>query len=120
MALLPNISAYNNERKELVKFKTLNDEIILLSRGEAIEALVKYISEELDLFTNDLGICAKKELKANLVVKIKEIENAMIKHVDDKINKITERIVAEALDKRIDEEVDKRVEEKLKKIKDSL
>ena len=120
MAALPNLNSFNNERKELVKIRNLSNEIILFTKDEARDALLRYIADELDFFTNKLGANVKIELKESLKSKLESIENAMVRHIDDKINKITEKIVSLAIDRKIEEEVTKRLDARLKKIKDSL
>jgi hypothetical protein len=43
-----------------------------------------------------------------------------MKHVDDKINKITEKVVENTMNRIIQNEVDRRINEKLKKLKEFL
>jgi len=120
MAALPNLNSYNNDRKELMKIRTANDETILFTKSEAREALVKYITDELDMFANDLGTNVKTELGTRIMFKLTTFEHEMVRHIDNKFDTITEKIVDLILNRKIEEEVNKRVEQKLKKIKDSL
>lgn len=120
MGLIPNIEGVNRHRQEMMKIKTANDEVILFTKEEAKRALMNYINEELDLFSDELGEVTKKEIQGRLTLKLKSIEDSMLKHIDDKIDKITERVFEQIINRKINEEVNIRLEAKLKKIKDSL
>lgn len=120
MSKLPNFVDFNKNRQDLLKIRTKADETILFSKEEAKEALVRYIKEELDFFADEISLERKQELEARLMFKFKQIETSMIKHVNDKINSLTERIVSLTTDKIIEREVNKRVDIRLKEIKDSL
>jgi len=120
MALIPNIGVYNDNKKELMKIRNLNDETILFTKQEAKEALVRYIATELDLFADDLGQNAKTELESSIAVRFKFFETAMVKHIEAKFNKITEQVVEKITSREVENEINRRVEERLKKIKNSL
>lgn len=120
MASLPNIQVFNDNRKDLIKIKNLSDEVILFNKSEAIEALTKYITEELDLISSGITKETKDKILERVNFRLKQIEITMLKHINDKIDKITEKIVENSLNRIIEKEVNKRLEEKLEKIKQSL
>ena len=123
MTKIPNLNDYNsplNARREMLKVKNLNDEILLFSKEEAREALNSYIHDELAFYSDELTKQRKIDLESRINFKLKQIENAMVNHIDDKVNKITERIIELTTTRIFEEEVEKRLELRLKKIKDSL
>lgn len=123
MATIPNINEYNshlNARREMLKVKNLNDEILLFSADEARKALNSYIHDELAFYSDELTKQRKIELEDRINFKLKQIENAMIEHINNKVDKMTERIITLTTNRIFEEEVEKRLSIKLKKNKDSL
>jgi hypothetical protein len=120
MGKISNIGVFNSERQELLKIKTFNEDTILFTKEEAKAALVSYIEEELDLFASGINQNRKKELQTRLDFKLNQLENLLVGLINERIDKITERIVSLTINRVIDEEVNKRVELKLKKLKDNL
>ena len=117
MAHINNITSFNDNRREINKIKTLNDEIILFTKEEAKEALRKYIVEELDLIGDELAKNYKDKIETRLNFKLRGIENTLKEFINNKVEKITERIVEKNINRVIDTEVDRRVELKLKELK---
>lgn len=122
--MLPNLNRFNSdklkERDEYLKIKTVDENTLLLTKDEAKSVLLDYIHDELNLFADSL---AKEELRlidCRIAIKYDKFAESMYKHIDSKINQITERIIAEALSHRIEEEVKKRVAIRLEKIKNEL
>ena len=103
-----------------MKIKTASDETVLLSSGEVKEILTKYLNDELDFFADGITKETKSALMERVNFRLRQIENCLIRHVDDKINSITEKIVSLSTNRIIEEEINRRVEVRLKKIKDSL
>lgn len=121
MAHISHLEEFNNNRKhELIKVKNINNEIILFSKEEALEALIKYISDDLNFLGNRIAFDKKNELDNKVALKLNSIEKSLLKHIDDKMNKISEKIISSTISRVIEEEVEKRVDIKLKKIKDAL
>ncbi len=54
MAAIRGLQKFNENRKELVKIKTASDETILFTKDEIKAVLLKYIDEELELFSNGI------------------------------------------------------------------
>jgi hypothetical protein len=120
MASIRNLSDFNRNRQELLKIKTVNDEVILFTKTEAREALVKYIDEELDLFNNGIAKETKDKLQERVNFQLKQIENSLMRYLDDKMNKITETIVINSTSRVIEEEVNRRLNIKIEEIKKRL
>jgi len=120
MGRLPNIGVYNSDRQELMKIKTINDEVILFTKEEAKTALVAYIDEELDLFATKISENKRDELQNRINFKLKQMENALVNLINERIDKITERVVELTINRVVNEEVNKRLELKIQKLKDSL
>lgn len=120
MGKIPNVNEYNFNRQELLKIKNKSDETILFTKEEAKEALISYITDELELFSSRITTNTKVELQQRVDFKLRLMENELVRLINDKVDKITERVVTLITTRVIDEEVNKQLEEKLKKIKDSL
>ncbi len=120
MSRISNIGQYNLNKQDLIKIKTINDEVILFSKEEAREVLVNYINDEIELFTDDIVKVNRVSMSERVNNKLTKLESSLIQHIDDKINNITEKIVDTILNRKIEEEVNKRVELKLQKIKNAL
>lgn len=120
MAHIPRLTDFNEYKKDLIKISKVNDEVVLFTKEEARSVIKTIISDELDLFAAHLSKERKVEIEDRMTFKLKQLELAMVKHVDDKINKITEKIIDLITSRKIEEEVQRRVEEKLKKIRSLL
>ncbi len=107
MARLPSVNIFNEERQKALKIQTTVDEAMVLTVDETKDYLRGYIKDELGFFAEDITRARSLEIEERLNFKLKQIENSMIRHIDEKINKITERIVT-------------RLNEKLEKIKKQL
>ena len=120
MSMLPDINGYNQSRKDYVKVQNIAGEVILFTKEEAKQALVTYISEELDLLATSVTIEQKIELQHKIDLKIKTIEKTMMDYLSTKFNEISEKIFEATLDFKIEQEVEKRLEEKIQKIRKIL
>jgi hypothetical protein len=117
MANIRNISAFNDNRRDINKIKTLNDEIVLFTKDEARDTLTKYIVEELDLFSAQLSKEYKDNIEKRISYTITQVEEEIMVFLNNKIDKITEKIVEASINRIVEAEVNKRVEIKLKQIK---
>jgi GTPase involved in cell partitioning and DNA repair len=124
MSRIPGLISFNNERKlgseDYLKIKTADESTVLLTKKEAKAVLLDYISQELDLFADSLAKEAITLIDDKVAIQYDKFAQEMYQHIEDKINKITEKIITEALSHRIEEEVKKRVAIKLDKIKNEL
>lgn len=109
-----------HELDNTIKFENKSGDVFVMKPREIKEVINNYLRDELEIFSNEVVGRHKQDIKTRLDFKLKQIENEMVNHFDDKINKITERIVELTMNRKIEEEVEKRLEAKLKKIKDSL
>jgi hypothetical protein len=120
MARLPSVRTFNDERLKALKIDTAVDEAMVLTVDETKEYLRSFISDELKFFAEDISRERKLEVEERLNFKLRQIENSMVRHIDDKINKITERIVELSLNRVIEQEVEARLNKKLDKLRKQL
>jgi hypothetical protein len=120
MARISDLDRYNNNRYEAIKIKTANDETVLMTADDLKAVMVEYLSEELNFFADGITKKDKIKIQERVNFKLTQIENGMIRHIDDKINKITENIVSLMTTRMIEEEVAKRVELRIQNIKNLL
>jgi hypothetical protein len=120
MAKLPSVNIFNEERIKALKINTAADEAMLLTVDETREYLRSFISDELNFFAEDVSRERRLEVEERLNFKLKQIESSMIRHIDEKINKITERIVELSISRVIEQEVETRLNRKLDKIRKTL
>ncbi len=120
MGRISNLEKYNDRRQNIIKVKDVNDDTILFTKDDAMEALSKYISDDLKLFSKGVSKLVKDDLDNKIASRLTKFENSLVAHIDDKINKITERIIDSILEYKIEAEVNKRLDAKLEKIKKAL
>lgn len=120
MARIPNINIINEDKLRVLNIARSNEESMILTVDEVKEVLRGFINDELNYFADDISKQRKLNLEERINFKMKQLENSMVRHIDDKINKITERIVELSLNRTIEEEVEKRLNKKLEKLKKSL
>jgi len=120
MARLANLETFNNNRKDLMKIKNASDEAILMTAEDLKAVMIDYLKTEMDFFADGITKQDKVKLQERLDFKLKQIETGMLRHIDDKLNGITEKIVSNFTNRIIEAEVERRVEAKLQKIKNSL
>lgn len=120
MAYIPKLSIINENKIQALNIARDKDSHVLLTADEVKEILRGFITEELGYFSEDFSKKRKLEVEERLNFKLKQFENSMIRHVDDKINNITEKIVELLLNRKIEEEVEKRLNKKLDKLKKTL
>lgn len=113
-----NVETFNGGPS--VSFENKNGDVMVFTPAEARHALRLYIDEELNLYADNTVKDNKIRLEERINFRMKQFENGLTRHVDDKINKITETILTKTVNRIIDEEVNRRVEERLEKIKKGL
>jgi len=114
------LNGFNKNRKDLIKIKTSSDQTILLTNDEARDIIKEYIADDLDFFSSGISEEVKKKLDIKINTKISKFEASLLKHIDDKFNKVTETIIESILNHKIEAEVNKRLDAKLEKIKKAL
>lgn len=105
---------------ESIKFENKNGDVLVYTPKEAKYVLQEYINEELNLFADDVVKTNKIVMEQRINFKLKQLEISLLQHIDEKLMKITEKMLELTIERKINEEVEKRLEEKLKKIKKSL
>ena len=133
MARISDLNAYNDFRRidslsdsiqiannDFVKFTNSYGDDMVITPKELREELHKFIDQELLSQTQE-DIERKREyLKREIDKRLAEFETLMKRHIDDKIDKITETIIESALSRVVEERVNQRVNEKIKQIKKLL
>lgn len=120
MARLPDINIFNEERVKAIKIKTLVDDAMVLTVDETKAILRDFINDELSFFAEDTTKQRRIEVEERLNFKLKSFENSMLRHIDDRLDKITERIVELTMNRLIEQEVETRLNQKLDKIRKQL
>jgi hypothetical protein len=120
MAHIPNIGVVNTERQKAIKLQTSIDESIVFTHAELRETLRGILDDELNISAQNLAFEKKFELESRLNFKLKQLENSLVNLINERIDKITERIVTLTINRVIEEEVTKRLDDRLKQIKDKL
>jgi hemerythrin-like domain-containing protein len=133
MARISDLTQYNDLRRigslsdsiqivsnDFVKFTNSYGDDMVITPKELKEELHKFIDQELLSQTQE-DIERKREyLKREIDKRLAEFETLMKRHIDDKIDKITETIIESALSRVVEERVNQRVNEKIKQIKKLL
>ncbi len=133
MARISDLNPYNDFRRidslsdsiqivsnDFVKFTNSYGDDMVITPKELREELHKFIDQELLSQTQE-DIERKREyLKREIDKRLAEFETLMKRHIDDKIDKITETIIESALSRVVEERVNQRVNEKIKQIKKLL
>ena len=117
MAQLPNFKQFNDDRRnndfETLKFENKNGDVMVVKPQEVRDVLRDFITSEI----NSLGDNVKSSIKEKLDFKIKQVEHNLNDHIEEKVIRLTERILEKTIDRVIEDEVNRRVLEKLEKIK---
>lgn len=120
MGRIVNLHEWNAERHKAIKIQTAVDESIVFTTEELRETLKHLLIEELSWLANEYTTERKMELEGRINFKLKQIENSLINLVNERVDKITERIVTLTIGRIVEEEINKRLEIKLNKLKESL
>lgn len=120
MARIQNLKSYN-ETRDLIKVALENDEAVLLSREEIKDLFLAYLDKEYDLISTKIGNNQKKRLFKFIDEKIVNLQTILLKHIDEKFDKVSEKIITKLVSSEIELEVKNRVELKLNEFyKDNL
>ena len=120
MAWIPKLDSFNENRTDLMKIKTANEDVVLFTRADIRDALIDYIDNELDFMSNGITEKRVKEITKAIDKRLSMFEKEMNQHVDKKIDGITEKIVESVISRIIDEKVNEKVNQKLEGIKKML
>jgi hypothetical protein len=133
MARISDLNAYNDLRRndslidaiqivnnDFVKFTNNYGDEMVITPKELKQELHKFIDQELLSQTQE-DIERKREyLKREIDKRLTEFETSLKRHIEDKLNKITETIIESALSRVVEEKVNQKVNEKIKQIKKLL
>jgi len=129
MARISDLSGYNQLRigdslsdsiqivsNDFVKFtNTYGDEMVITPK-ELKEELHKFIDQEL-LSQSQGDIERKKEyLKKEVDKQLNQFETSLKRHIEDKLNNITERIIESVLERVFEDKVKQEVKRRLNKL----
>jgi hemerythrin-like domain-containing protein len=128
MARISDLNAYNDFRrtdeiwtplstsKESIKFTNSNGDDVIISPIELKEELHKFIDQELISQTQG-DIERKKEyLKREVDKQLNQFETSLKRHIEDKLNNITERIIESVLERVFEDKVKQEVKRRLNKL----
>jgi len=99
-----------------LKFENKHGDNIVITPNELKEHITEFLSKEVNLYGVETVRRYREQLERKLEVEMSNIEG----HINDKINKMTEDIIAATTSRIINEEVNRRVDEKLRKIKKAI
>jgi hypothetical protein len=120
MARISDLNSFNIGRRdndfETLKFENKEGDVMIVKPQEVRDVLNDYLTSEI----NSLGDDIKSRIKDQLDFKIKQVENKLTDHIEDKILRLTERILDKTINRVIEDEVNRRVMAKLEKIKKEL
>ncbi len=130
MARISDLNAYNdfrrvdniftpiNSSRESVKFTNSKGDDIVISPTELREELHKFIDQEL-LSQTQSDIERRKEyLKREVDKQLNQFETSLKRHVEDKLNSITEKVIESVLERVFEEKVKQEVKRRLNKLLD--
>jgi len=129
MGKIINLSEYNNSRKtasiekvdfETLSFKNKEGNSVIVKPLEVKSVLREYVAEELSLYADDVIANNKFKLTNDVNNRMLDFEERLNKHIDEKIDSLTERIMEKIVSRTIEEEVNKLLGEKLLKLKELL
>jgi hypothetical protein len=111
MARIPRIDEFNlSGGIENLRIKKTNGDTIILTVEEARESIRNLMVDEIGLIANELSVEVRERVKLAIDAKLEGFQEAMLKHINDKITKITERLVEETLNRTIRERVNTKIE----------
>jgi uncharacterized FlaG/YvyC family protein len=120
MARLPSLEDFNLERQDLLKIKTADENTVLMSKSELREVLIDYIDKELDLISSGVTRRRVDEIIEDVDRRLNKFEKTLEKHIDDKINRLTDSIIQKSTTNLIEERVNERLAEKIENLKSLL
>lgn len=128
MARISDLQTYNDVRrtdeiwtplstsKESIKFTNSNGDDVIISPIELKEELHKFIDQEL-LSQTQGDVERKKEyLKREVDKQLNQFETSLKRHIEDKLNNITERIIESVFERVFEDKVKQEVKRRLNKL----
>jgi hypothetical protein len=128
MARLSNLHDFNGLRKpdsiwepiekRTFKFENKKGDEIIITPQELREELHKFIDSQLLSQTQEDIETKREYLKRAIDKQLNEFEHSLKRHIDDKINKITETIIERTMERAFEDRVKQEVKQRLKKLLD--
>lgn len=117
-----SIGTYAMPRTDLSALSVKNEkgETLVISHKEVRDVIKDILYDELDSFTEEKIDEYKSKIENRFNERFKQIENSLMKHVSDKIDKLSETIIEKVVERVLKLEVDKRVSDKWDEIKKQL
>jgi hypothetical protein len=117
---MSKVSIYNSiinpyaERN--ISFQNDKGDIFSITADELKNELSKFIDLQYSSMTYDKIELRKEYLKKELDKKLNEFELSLRQHIDNKLNKITEKIIDNITDRVFEDRVKREVKERLKNL----
>lgn len=109
------INAYSERN---ISFENKNGDIFFITADELRSELSKFIDLQFSSMTYDEIELKKEQLRKQFDKKLNEFELSLKQHVEDKINKITQSVIANVTDRVFEDRVKKEVKQILKKLEE--
>jgi len=109
-----------NKAPRKLNLRVNDDDSAVLTDEEVRLIITELLTEELNFFAHKHVTFRRSEWKKMVDLKIKSLENSLAELINDRVDKITEKIVRETKERVIEAEVQKRLELKLQSLKQSL
>ena len=125
MARLSDLRGYNDIRidghvsaieQKTISFENQSGETLVITPYELKEELNKFIELYFSSMTSEDIEKKKENIKRELDRKLVEFELSLKQHVEDKINKITEKVIESTLNRVFEDKVKEEVKGRIKKL----
>ena len=107
---------YNSYSERNISFQSDKGDIFFITANEFRDELSKFIDLQYSSMTYDEIELRKEHLKKELDKKLNEFELSLRQHVENKLYKITEKIIDNITDRVFEDRVKKEVKERLKNL----
>jgi len=114
--LISTNGEFHSSISNTFKFENKNGDGIVITPMELKEHISEFLTKEVNLYADETVKRYREQLERKLEVDMSNIEG----HINDKINKMTEDIIAATTSRIINEEVNRQVDEKLRKIRKAI
>lgn len=127
MARISDLNAYNDTRRDsfsipingdFLTFENKKGEEIVITPKELREELHKFIDQELLSQTQGDIERRKEYLKREVDKQLNQFETSLKRHVEDKLNSITEKVIESVLERVFEDKVKQEVKRRLNKLLD--
>lgn len=120
MASIPDLSKFNNERRQLVAFNKEKEEALLLTTDEVKGIVRNFLRDELNQFAHEVAKERRNELETLVIAKLADIEGNLMRVINSKITSVAERVYQTMLTSEFEKLVNKAIDARLEKIRKEL